>query len=537
MEDPDNSAFANEQALADTALAHVRSVFKGNGIKADKIKVASHRVAHHAMNAGTYLELKPVVTERTSPGKIVSGQLTGSRDEAMRQIDQTMIRAASDPAVKAQITNVLLSRPDQGFGLSRQAVPLDFLKRDFTWHEACHTCRGTAQAPCQRCQGRRLETCIKCTGRGLMPCPMCRATGMLQGNKCTRCHAQRYVPCDQCQRSGMMGCRMCSATGVMKCATCAGQGWKSHVMSLAAQALTYFEYDAKSIPKGAADTIETQAPNLVASGKVRVKGRIADDKENVLGASYEVDFPYGEIVFQLGKKEAKANLFGYQADLVEFPYMLDKMLGPAVQELEEAANDIGSVADKIKKATRYRLIAQAFLTASRTSTKKTIAALMKTHDIGLSVGMAEKLALLADQTTSRITRKPRIWGLLLGQAVVAALCAAYYLLPVRSWIAGFLPDQRFDFVLDVPLVILGGLLTTMAIQMTAAGAIRKALGHLIPAGQKRQLMPKTNAMGLYGYAGSALIILVMMELAASLNSGSPYWYEIARNVAIKSLGL
>ncbi len=536
MSNPDLPSLPNESALANAALTHVRAIFKGNGIKSDKITILSQKIAQHTMNAGTYLELKPVMAERSAPGKVVAGNLVNSRDEAMRAINHSMITAMRDPAAQAQIANVLLARPDQGFGLSRQAVPLDFLKGEYTWHEACHTCHGSTQAPCQRCQGRRLETCIKCTGRGLMPCPMCRATGLLQGNKCNRCHGQRYVPCDGCQRSGMMGCRMCNATGVMKCQTCAGQGWKSHTIALTAQAMTYFEYDPKTIPKGAADAIETQAPLLAAEKKIKVKGRTADDKENALGASYEVEFPYGEIVFLLGKREVKASLFGYQSDIVEFPPVLDKILGPAVRELEEAANDIGDVAGKIKNATRFRLIAQAFLAASRTNIRKTVAYLMKTYDIGLSIGMAEKIAGLADQTTARITRKPRMIGLFLGLCAAAILNAAYYLLPLRAIIASYLPTPKIDFVLDILPLFLGGTIAIAAVKLTASGAVRKALGHLMRAGQKVP-MPRAQTMVVAAYAGAAIITLITMEVSAYTNASSPYWYEILRNAVIRALGM
>lgn len=531
MIEPDNS-FSDEQKLVQAALAHVQAVFRGNGVKKDNIKILSHKVSRYAMNAGTYLELKPVMSERSAPGKIVSGALATSRDEAMRAVDATMRSAATDAAAKAQIANVLLQRPDQGFGLNRQVVPLDFLKRDFTWHESCHTCQGTSKAPCQKCQGRRLETCVKCSGRGLMPCPMCRATGLLQGNKCTRCHAQRYIPCDGCQRSGMMPCRTCNASGVMKCPTCAGHGWKSNIITLTAQALTYFEYEAKAIPKPAADAIETRAPQLAAEQRIKITGRIADDKENVLGASYEVNFPYGEIQFQIGKKDVKAFVFGFKSDVLEFPYLLDKMLAPAVEELQAAANDQGSVADKIQKSTRYRLIAQAFLKGSRLSIKKTAAYLMKTFDLGLSPDMAERISALADRTTAMITRKPRIYGLVAGLVIVAGMAAAYYLLPLRSAIAAHLPDQRFDIVLDLLPIALGSILTTISIQLAGAKAIRKALGHLIPAGQKNTLVPKTQSMGWWGFAGTIATCIAMMETAAQVKSSSPYWYEIVRNLFI-----
>ena len=466
-----NPAAVNEQSLVQSAQDRVRAIMKGNGVKLDTITVASHKITYHTLNAGTYLELKPQSAEKITPGKTVSGQLVSSREDAMRAVDQAMIQAALNPSLRAKIAGAILSRPDQGFGLSRQTIPLDFLKQDFTWHEGCSACNGTSNAPCLRCQGRRIEPCTKCSGRGLMTCPLCRSTGLLQGQKCTRCFGQRYVPCDLCNRSGMMSCRTCNATGVMKCQTCAGQGWKTHTLTMVAQALTYFEYDGKSIPKAAADLIETQGAALVLQKKIKVKGRVADEKENVLGANYEVEFPFGDIVFALGKNEAKANLFGYKGDLINFPAILDKILLRPVEDLEAAARDIGDVAATIKNATRYRVIAQGFLSASKTSAKKTADHLMKLYDIGLSQGMAEKIALLADQTTARITRKPRYYGLAAGLALSAIVSAFYYMAPVRTIIASQLPSVKLDFILDLLPLTLGGILTTIAIQKAGAGAV------------------------------------------------------------------
>lgn len=518
------------EQLAAMALEKVRGICKGNGIKADAIKILSHTIGPQSLNAGTYLELKPVVAERSAPGKVMSGQMAGSRAEAQKMADQTMVQAAQNPATKAQIAGVLLNRPDQGFGLSRQAIPIDFLKKDFTWHEPCSSCRGSAQGPCQRCQGKRVEPCVKCSGRGLMMCPVCNSSGMVHGANCHRCNGQRYVPCDGCNRSGMMPCRTCNATGTQACGACGGQGFKSYIMSLTAQALTYFEYDAQALPKGAADAIETQASALAASKKIGIKGRIADDKENVLGASYEVEFPFGEIVFQVGKKEVKANLFGYQGDLMDFPLLLDKMLAPAVEDLEEAARGAGDVAGKIRKATRYRTLALAFIQASRTSQQKTIAALLRQYNIGLSMGMAEKIALLADTTTAHITRKPRLYGLLGGLGITAIINAVYYILPVRSAIASYLPDPRIDFILDVLPIILGSILTTMVIQASSAGAIRKALGHLFPKDKKTAMTAKAGSMAYWGYVGAVLLVPAMIAVAGSMGMIAPYWYQLVTSI-------
>lgn len=522
------AAYPSSQQLVQMALDHVRAVCKGNGIKIDRITVSANRISDHIIHAGTYLELKPVISEKVIPGKI-GGDLTAGREEAMSKVDQTMISAARDAGVKAQLSAALLNRPDKGFGLQGQVIPLDFLKKEFTWHEHCPTCRGSAQGPCQKCGGRRVETCIKCTGRGLMACPMCRTTGLINGQKCTRCFGQRYVPCDQCQRSGVMPCRTCRGTGVSQCAACGGQGWKSHVLTVMTQGLTYFEYDAKDIPKSAADILETHASDLVQTGAIKADGRIADDKENILGASYEVTFPAGTIAFMIGGKEVKCGLFGYKAELHDFPYVLDKLLQKPVEELEDAAKDVGSVAQKIRQASRFRLIAQALLLTTRTSAQKTSASLLKKYDIGLSAGLADKIAKLADEATSQITKKPRYNGFALGATISGALMAAYYIAPLRAHLAAMLPDQRFDMVLDILPVILGGFISGLCIQAMAGQAIRKALGHLLPPQNKKSLAPKTGALGSWGYGIAVITMIMMIEIAHLQGKAIPFWYDLIRS--------
>lgn len=509
------------------ALNRVRALFKGNGVKADSIRILSHTIATHTLNAGTYLELRPVTNERQAGGKVAAGQHVPSRADALRAVDQAMIAAASDPVAKAQIADVLLRRPDHGFGLSHQTVPIDFLKREYHWHDSCGSCGGTGKGTCPRCGGRRVETCIKCSGRGLMPCPACHSTGLMHGQKCTRCYGQRYVPCDGCNRTGMMPCRTCNAQGVTGCQTCGGQGWKTHILSLTAQAVTYFEYDPKSIPKGAADIIETRGMALAAAGKIKIKGRIADDRENVLGANYEAEFPYGEVVFQVGKKEAKAHLFGQDGDITEFPTLLDKMLAPVVDDLARAASDVGSVANAIRRATRFRLIAQAYLGVSRGNIRRTVENLMKIYPFGLGAGMAEKIAMLAETTMTQITKKPRLHGFLFGTVAGVLLLCAYYAF-VRNFLLPILPDARLSYAGDIIAMLAGGALCGLGARLNARGAVQHALGHLIKDGRKDRLMPKAGRFGIAGYPLMAALTPAIIEAMLRIGLSAPEWYLVLR---------
>ncbi len=511
--------------LAQAALEKVRALCKGNGVKASAISIVRHSIGLHTLHAGTYLELKPVVSEREAPGKITSGTMVGSREEATKQIDSVMISAVRDASVRTQIAASLLSRPDKGFGLGGQQIPIDFLKREFTWHDACPTCHGNGQGPCPKCQGRRIEPCIKCSARGLMFCPNCRGTGLLQGVKCQKCFGQRYVPCDMCRKTGMMPCRTCHGHGTSKCASCGGQGWRSHIITLMAGAITYFEYDAKSIPQHAAHMIEAAGAALVKDQKIRLEGRAADDKENAVGANYEVTFPYGDITFALGKKEIACGVFGYKADLVNFPMILEKMVQRGIDDLEEAAAGSGSVGAKIKSATRYRLIAQGVLYAARTTPQKASGLLLKKYDAGLSQSAADHIVTLAETAIARITKKPRQRGLALGIAINAALSAVYFATPVRAFITRLLPDIKFDILIDFIPLLLGGTITLMSVRTMAAGSVQNALGHLVPDSQKKTLIPKAGQAPQIGYAAALILTPVMIELGRALGNATPYWYQ------------
>jgi hypothetical protein len=516
--------------VAQTALTKLRALCKGNGVKLQTIQLKSHDIDLHTLYAGTYLELRPVVTEREAPGKIMVGKLAQNREDAGKLVDQAMANVARDSSMKTQIVRALLSRPDKGFGVNGQPIPLDFIKYEFTWHDSCQTCRGTGQSSCPKCRGQRVEPCIKCSGRGLMFCPNCRGTGLLQGVKCQKCQAQRYVACDQCRKSGMMQCRTCSGHGTSKCSTCSGQGMRSHVIGLSASAMTYFEYDGKSIPQGAAHMIEAEGSNLVPSGKVKLEPRMADDKENAIGASYEVTFPFGEIEFSIGKKDFHAGVFGYKTDFVNLPNILDKLVQKGVEELEEAAGDVGSVSEKIRRATRYRLIAQAFLYAIKTDPDKGIPLLLKKYDAGLSHSMAEKIILLAENAIAKISRKPRIQGFIIGFGISAIFTAAYYFAPIRSSLAAFLPNQHFDAIFEIVPVVFAGIVTPIIIRIMAAGSVRNALGHLLPDTEKKTLVPKTGKAGLIGYGAGFIFMVIAVAIAGITEQDAPWWFYFLKSL-------
>lgn len=299
----------------------------------------------------------------------------------------------------------------------------------------------------------------------------------------------------------------------MKCSKCGGQGAKTNTLQVGVQGLTYFEYDPKSIPQAAADFFETNSAQLSQSNAVKIEGRVADERENTLGVAYDVTFPFGEVEFKIGKSSVKAFVFGYKAALSKFPKILDKLIAPGLATLGEAAQGSGSIAVNIRKAARYRIIALALLTALKTNPRKNTSMLLKRYGLGLGTGTADNIAQYADEAVAVITRKPRYQGLAIGLAITALFYGFFYLTSMRKMLGELMPYPHMDLLLDLAAIIVGGVLTGLIIRITAAQSIKKALGPLLAQAKKKVMLPKARSSGWWGFAGSAVLVVIFVILA------------------------
>lgn len=305
----------------------------------------------------------------------------------------------------------------------------------------------------------------------------------------------------------------------------------SHITHLSAQGLTYFEFDRSPLPPAVANLVDKEAPALVVNGHIQVSSEAADAKNGALGLSYEMLFPYGEIIFSLRKKRLKAHLFGYKARLLDLPPFLNSLIAPGLRELEAAAVGQGNVAGKIKKASRYRLLGLALVNAAQSSTRKTTNILRQKYPIGLKKGTLTKITDDAARATAHITRKPRYYGLAAGLVLTGLLYALYYLGPVQGLLAPYIPNKNLSAAMDGMLVVIGCVLTTFSIQMSARKALRDAIGHLVPDPQRKKLVPRTHSSRWIGYAGSVALYFIVIEVAAHVEGAAPpVWYGALRNM-------
>lgn len=244
-----------------------------------------------------------------------------------------------------------------------------------------------------------------------------------------------------------------------------------------------------------------------------------------MGIHYEASFPFADITFRVGNRPLKVDTYG-QGKFVRLPHILDHLLAEPLEELTRAARGQGDVAGTLRNAGRYRAIALALVATIRANAAQTTKRILQKYPEGLSPEVAMKIGKAADAAVAIVTRKPRYIGLAGGLMAVAGLYAFYYLGPGRGLITPYIPDARFNIIIDAGLIFIGGTITTLSIQIAAKNALHKAVGHLIPKEKRARMMPRARGAGLWGYAAGALIYLVMIELTRHVAGGNtPIWYQ------------
>lgn len=526
-----------DPALLKRALERIQSVCKGNGLGGENINITSHQLEIRIAQAATYLSLKPRQSEKTVNGKQSSGTPVQGRADMQARIDKMILDAINQPSKRESLLKDLMKREDAGFGLTNKSLNMSDLSQDYSWSDGCTQCHAQGRIQCPRCHGQRQEKCNACHGATTVPCNMCRGSGQITGSDgqqktCTKCHGKRQMGCVLCHRTGRITCRQCKGTGYAGCTSCGGTGYQSHLVHLSVQAEPHFEFDRAHLPEALIRRLEKNPAALTKSEAVKIAPKPIEDEMNTLGIAYEMKFPAGDISFALKGKELKGTLYGYDAQLSGLPPFLEKMIAPGLGALVAAAQGKGDVARAVYRASRYRLLGVALMTAAQKSVKETAQRLIKTFPVGLRPSSARKIAAQADKAMAQITRKPRYVGLILGLIIVALLYGLYYIGPGRLTIEPFLQDNKIlKAAVDILIIFIGGSITTLCIRIVAKGALQNALGHLVEARERKKLLPKTRSSGWWGYAGGLAVYFIMVELTAHYNpDATPFWYAHLRSL-------
>lgn len=519
-----------DHPLAQKALARLRAICKGNGVHTKKIILQDAAVEEVIFTAGTFFELEPTSQEKVLPGRQQVGETIANPQDLERMAAELRDQAQRNKALEEALQKQLTARKDKGFMLQDLSLPVSGFTRELSWHEPCTTCNHSGHVTCDQCHGRKYQPCQHCHGQTMMQCPLCRGTGHIAGQRgqqpCNKCNGMRRIPCTYCRATGKIPCRKCQARGQITCPSCRGQAFSTRVITLGLKATTRADYARGDVPEHMTFLIENDGPKLVARGDVSVTTRALPD-DQALGLHYDGHFCFARLAIKLDQKPLKLEAYG-TGQFVRLPPILDDLLAGPLHWLQRAAKGQGDVAGLLKQAGRYRAVAFTLVTTIRANAMKTAQRLLKKYPEGLSPDMAARIGKAADAAVAQITRKPRYTGLLIGLVLVTGLYALYYLGPGRDLLMPHIPGNRFNVIIDLFLIFMGGTITTLSIQFSARGALHKALGHLIPPARRKTFMPRTHGAGLWGYGAGALIYFALIEFTRHTQSAAtPIWYQHA----------
>ena len=376
--DPAKPVNLIDPKLKERALKRIQGIIKGNGVPVEEVKLEDCQAQVYPFSARTFVKLAPAYGIRIEAGMNKTAELSTGLEAFNRDLANTVVDARTVPERRQAIVNFLFERPDKGFGIKDQKVKFHKLTRDLVMHEGCITCSKLGRIKCQKCGADGKITCNLCQGRNQIICPQCRNTGRVaHGNghrSCDRCDGDGKIACTRCNGRGQMKCSVCAASGTLQCEKCAGTGWLSHLAHVEMEAQMHFDFDRHVVPIEVAGMIDAFGSRLVEKGDIEVVLRPTaqtpeeiqktEEPKDTIFIDYFAKAPYGPIQFRIRERIIPAILFGYHGKLIEAPSFLDDLTKKGQQVLAEAANGVGNVGDKVRRAAKYRMLCDIIIQAA-----------------------------------------------------------------------------------------------------------------------------------------------------------------------------
>ncbi len=505
-----------DPALAEGAIARIRKQVQGNGLRPSAVELRGMHGEVYTFFATTSVKLVPKVQDGKRAGRFTDGQIIQPH-QIDSAIQEFIGRVASDRGVLGLVHETILARPDHGFGVGGETIPLQQVARNFVAHEACGACRGAGGQPCHNCHGQQRITCYRCHGQGGVSCVTCSGRGQIltpQGPiTCHNCHGRGLSQCPVCMGQRMITCPECQGQGKRVCDSCQGQGWMTKNWHVTLNAQTSFRIRTRGLPPSLTALIERVGGARLAADRhaniTPIEGRdiesLRDQADIEGGASlwflYRADMPFAELDIAMGKGAIRPKLAGYKARMVDVPDFMDLLLKPGAQHLHDAAQGGAGAAQMILAASRYRALGDVLRGLVRAGPKRVMKTLIDAYPLGLSDEFARTIIKNASTALSRLSLWPRTVVAAAALAAAFAADTAFYVYGGRSAIAdafaanGTSPAMAWG--VDILLVLLLGMGGTHAIRIMARRSLRTVLEGLGVVAGGNLPLPRPGAPGMW----------------------------------------
>lgn len=525
-----------DPAYAPHALEKMRNIVTGNGIKPDHVTLENFEGETLEFICVTKLTLKVKISEKRQAGKITGPQIVDNAAIMREAIEKEKSKILHRPDVIKRIKDVLLQRPDKGFGLHNELIKLPFLHKQFAHYEACNTCNARGSVPCQRCHGQGYEMCTHCRGTSFETCVQCRGHQYIAGPQgarqaCPRCRGQGKTPCSACKQTRKIPCSVCKTKKTTLCKNCNGHAWNSHIAIVEIDVIGLFDYDRSSLEERIVSVIEQLGSEFVEHVHVKpIDAPFNNEQKNEdIYLPYVVHLPNGDATFTMKDRKIESFIFGTQHLFIDTPFFLEDIMTPGIQALQTAGTGQGAVAAALQKAGRFKTLRHIIIAAGKFKQARAITAVLKATPAGISEETLKTLLLDADKALRALSRRPRQIALLLGLLTSAGIYEAYFRI-LRPEITKDIPSGNIHIGIDLGLLIAGIGLTLFIIQCFGNAALRKALKNIVPAGKENKKLARTGKQGLWAVLGGLLIYLVVLESLVPLGGNIPEWYNALRGL-------
>lgn len=523
-----------DPAFQELSLQNLLSALKGNGIKAEDVQVTKFEGETLEYIAVTILRLKTKVSDKRQAGKVTGPMVLGSAQQIHEAITKEEHKITHSQDVIKRIKDVILERPDKGFGVENEFIKLPFLHKDFVVYEPCNPCRSQGKMPCNRCAGKGSETCPRCNGSGNQVCPDCSGRQFLSGpngekRNCMRCNATGREQCSSCNGQRQIQCQTCKGTRTMTCGQCNGHAWISHIHMAEIDAFIDYDYDREKLSERVIEQIDRLGPELPEHVQIApiIMGR--EQERDEIALPYQVRVPHADVIFKIKSMEVGAYMFGTRGMLLKMPYFLEKIMGPGIKQLKAAGAGKGNVAENLQKAGRYKTLRQIILASSKLGPEKALHAVLDKNPIGISEDVTRKLIILADRAMRLITKKPRQIGTAIGIILAGGLFGGYFHALRQIAVTSIPPLPMIYNVIDALVLIIGSWIAVLTIQIIAASAMKKALAGLMKNTTQKTGRIKAGKQAYWAILGSLIAFLGAAYSTLHTSAPSPSWViELAK---------
>jgi hypothetical protein len=456
----------------------------GNGVKADQVRLVKHDTQVHIVHADMRIEMKPDMTVSQRSGNQPVGKTMPTKEAVMADAVARAKILVNDANVQREIGEFLDKKPGKSFGEKPFRFNLASAHEEYSVVDKCLKCNGATTNPCSTCNASGSAPCTGCIGNGFTQCPVCYATGQQQradGSRmpCTKCSGTGRSMCLTCQGQKFLRCAVCNGQGRTSCTECDRTGFWTHVYDVHWHVEALFELERKMTLPEVIEVVELLGIQKTATeGHAEILRLVPEIEGDKLILPYVGLLPVAQVEFSILGKIHPAVVAGLHGRIIEIEPLLDTYIKPGVSALVKLSKGPLAAAALVASACRFKLIRQVLAGLAHHSKGYVYQKLTREYPLVVTEKFAKATIRYADLAVLALAEGPRWKGLATGAAAAAAVCAGYFMTPVREALRGVMISHQFEpylFAADFLVWTVSCGTAVMVIKFFAAAALKKIL--------------------------------------------------------------